>query len=38
MDKIIERVQEAKENVTMADIFDDWLTGDGVGSLMATRH
>jgi hypothetical protein len=32
MDEIIERIQAAKDNVAMADAFDDWLIGDGIGS------
>lgn len=33
MNEIIERIQAAKENVAMADAFDDWLTGDSFGSV-----
>ncbi len=28
MDEVIERIQAAKEQLTMADVFDDWLTGE----------
>lgn len=34
MNEIIERIQAAKENVTMADAFDDWLTGGATGNSM----
>lgn len=37
MDEVIERIQAARENVVTADIFDDWLTGDGVGTMMSAR-
>lgn len=37
MDQVIERIQAARENVAMADVFDDWLTGDGVGTIMSVR-
>lgn len=33
MGEVIERIQAAREDVAMADVFDDLLTGDGVGSL-----
>lgn len=35
MDEVIGRIQAAREKVAMADVFDDWLTGDGVGSLLS---
>ncbi len=28
MDDIIERIQTVKEQLAMADVFDDWLTGE----------
>jgi hypothetical protein len=37
MDEVIERIQAARENVAMADVFDDWVTGDSVGSLLSGR-
>jgi hypothetical protein len=37
MDDIIERIQAAKEQQPLADVFDDWLTGEvtcgGLGSM-----
>ena len=28
MDDVIERIQAAREQLALADVFDDWLTGE----------
>ena len=38
MDEVIERIQAARENVAMADVFDDWITGAGAGSMLGHQR